>query len=1216
VFEIGNAQKENGIGKAKQQPLANNRVKPSDNSERGEDKGQCFVPEAALIFRKIVTPYLLHTMVLRISIAALLLLTMLTGFAQECGIIYVTPNGASSGAAGTRSNPASLAHAFTLVNAANNHMRLSHGVYPLGSTLNIPSDVTIEGGFIPSTWYKSNSDSTIFNRDASNYNNANKALVGISIVNQSNFRIQDIVVKVANAPLTGFSVYGIYLSGCSDYVISRCIVYTGNGAAGVNGAPGAQGQSGAAGQNGETGIDEGNCCRAGGQGASGSFPGSNAGGRGGDGGEWGGFEVQEVCVPLVNFCQWIITPGSEYTNPGYNGFPGSGSGAGAGGQRGVGVCEITYAVQTCPAQPINYGKNGTDGYEGIDGGPGLQGFGSIVGGFYIPGIGQTGDPGQTNGSGGGGGGGGGGKGCEPAALQPYFPTTGPAPYNGDTAYHTAGSGGGGGGGGEGGRFGLGGLGGLGGGGSFCVFVHANGQNGVVQDCRYFPGLGGQGGQGGSGGPGGPGGAGGLGGFLGDSGPTNSCNVGKGGNGGTGGPGGAGGRGGKGSDGFSRGLYQVQGEPVLDPNIYNPWEPTITVEYYGCTNSDVAVSTNATGNLTWIFGFGASPQNSTSSSETVQYSGLLGSRNLTLIVDGVPYFYANYILVEEPFVPPVIDATRTTLCAGESTELSTTFNGLSYEWNIPGGSVGTSTDQNPGVVSFAQPGDYIVELTVTSCCGVSRTTDTIHVLEQVEVDLGEDLRACFLSALPVLDGGGNPGASYAWTLNGSPLGSNTRFQNTIMTATYGVTVSYGSGCSGSDDVYVEIYTITPVDLGADQAICPGSPLPILNAGIADADYAWTLNGNPIGTNSITLEANLPGTYKVNVTEASGCTGSDEVEVLVSEPTVFLGADINVCANAAFPVLDANNQGATFLWLHNTAVIPGATQQTYQPTQGGVYDVVITNIYGCVATDQLEVFTFPTLNAGFNSPLNAELGVAVQFIDVTTPNPTAWVWNFGDGSPLVSAQNPTHAFQQIGERPVFMIASNSICSDTAYAIVDVMYNCANLGLTANFSVTPSVIALFGAGTATTTNASTNATQYSWDFGDGSAPNFNVNPIHAYTEVGTYEITLTAINYNCTTTTSQSVTVQENEVGLAEEALQGALQVYPNPNTGQFAVVLELNTPSAMRIELNNAMGQRVYVEQLAEQRHWRKDFDLSSFVKGIYLLRVSTDEGQLERKIVVQ
>lgn len=1139
---------------------------------------------------------------------------VLSASGQECGYIYVSPNGGSGPGAGSRSNPASFAHAMTMA-ASGGHLRIAHGTYPLDNTVDIPSGITMEGGFIVGTWFKSNIDSTRFIRSSVNYDEPNKALIGFRAIGQSSFRVQDVVLRVGNAPASGVSVYGMYLSGCSDYVISRCLVFTGNGSNGIDGDEGELGQDGATGLGGQSGIDEGNCCRTGGNGAGGSFPGSNGGGRGGDGGEWGGFVVQEVCVPIVNLCQWIITPGSEFTNPGFNGLPGEGSGAGMGGQRGVGVCEITYATQTCPAQPINYGKPGTPGFEGIDGGPGPQGFASIVGGFYTPGIGGQGDPGQTHGSGGGGGGGGGGKGCEPAALQPYFPTSGPAPYAGDTAYHTAGSGGGGGGGGEGGQFGLGGFGGHGGGGSFCVFVHNNGENGIVQDCRLTPGLGGAGGQGGAGGAGGQGGSGGLGGFLGDNGPLNSCNVGKGGDGGQGGPGGNGGTGGKGSDGIRRGLYQVEGQPVLDPNIYNPWEPKITVEYFGCTNSDVAVSTDASGNLTWIFGFGATPQNSTQENDTVQYSGQLGSRNLTLIVDGVPYFYANYLLVGTDFDPPVINATRNTMCAGESTELSTTFDGLTYEWAIQGGSITSSTEQNPGVVSFAQPGEYVIQLTVTSCCGTSRATDTIYVLDEVEVDLGDDLRACFLAGAPILDAGGNSGATYAWTLNGNPYGGTARTQSTLITGTYGVTMSYGPGCSGSDDVFVEIYTITPVDLGPDQAICPNSPLPVLNAGVEDASYNWTINGNPIGTDFPELEVSLPGVYGVNVTESSGCSGSDQLNVLVSEPTVFLGADISVCANAAFPVLDAGNPGASFQWSLNGQEIGGATSQTFQPSQGGTFSVIMTNIYGCQATDDLVVSTFPTLNAGFNAPLNAELGQPVQFVDVTTPAPTGWAWNFGDGTPVVNLQNPNHSFQSVGERPVFLIASNNICSDTAYAIVDVLYNCATLGLTADFSLSPDPVTLSAAGTVTTNNQSSNATQYLWTFGDGTEENPNVNPIHAYTQVGTYEVTLTAINYNCTTSTSQSINVVEFGVGIDEVALDGRLLVYPNPNSGQFNVTLDLESATHVTVELTNALGQRVFAENLGTRRFWQRDFDLTSFVSGVYILRVTTGSGVMVRRVVL-
>jgi PKD repeat protein len=1143
----------------------------------------------------------------------------LNTMAQECGIIYVSTTGAISGVAGTRENPAEFQYGMSLVDPANNHLRLAHGTYELTEPLQIPSDIVIEGGFEENSWYKTNADTTIFHRDASNYEPASKSLVAISAINQTNFRLQDFALKVDDAPDNGVSIYGIYISGCSEYFVSRCIVMTGDASDGIDGTLGQQGLSGTIGLDGETGQDEGNCCRAGGLGAPGSFAGSNAGGNGGNGGIWGGFEVREVCVPIVNLCQWLVDPDSEFTNPGFDGEDGQGSGSGQGAQHGVGLCALTYANSNCQAVPVNNGSDGTDGLEGVDGGPGIQGFAAYAGGFYLPGIGEDGDPGQTNGAGGGGGGGGGAKGCEPAALQPVFPTNGPSPYSADTAYNTAGSGAGGGGGGEGGQNGTGGIGGEGGGGVFCIFTFSNGINGVIQDCRYLPGFGGIGGQGGLGGPGGFGAEGGLGGNLGDNGPNNSCNNGEGGDGGRGGDGGFGGQGGKGSNGTREGLYQLDGTLVLDPNIYNPWEPEIRVEYFGCTNSNVRIETDATGVINWIFGFGAEPQNSTEQIDTIQYSGLLGSRNLTLIVDGVPYFYANYLLIEEEFEAPVIDATSTTICVGESTGLSTTFIGDTYDWNIPGGSITTSTDQNPGTVIFATAGDYIVELVATSCCGTSKTADTIRVLEQVEVDLGDDLRACFLGDLPVLDGNGNDGATYSWMLNGFPTGLPSQFLETTITGTYSVEVSYGTGCSGIDSVEIEIYTISPVDLGADQALCPGSPLPILNAGIDEADYAWTVAGNPIGTNDIDLEASLPGAYNVTVVEQDGCTGTDEVEVLVSEPSVFLGADINICENEAYPILNALNQGATYEWFYEGVLIPGANSQALQTAQGGDYDVIITNIYGCEATDEIVIESFSELNANFSGPAAATVGALVSFQDQSSPSIppiNEWFWSFGDGTSMIIQQSPGHAFAEIGPRPVFMVVSNGLCFDTAYSEVDVQWDCPQIGLSAGFNTNTDTVVLSGFGNVELTNTSTNATQYSWNFGDGTGTDPTVDPIHVYSEVGTYTITLTAINYNCTTTTQQTIIVVEFGVGIGEILSNDQLSVYPNPNTGLFTVDLELDAASEIEVEMNNILGQEVHRSESPKQQHWRKEFDLSSYVKGVYVLSISTDKGTIQRRIIIQ
>lgn len=166
------------------------------------------------------------------------LLITVSVFGQECGIIYVSPSGASSGTTGTRANPASLSHGLTLANVTNNVLWLAAGTYTITDFLPIPNNVTIEGGF-NAAWIKSNSTPSIISRTAANpLPNPANALVGLAGLNASGFRLQDLTINVAAAPSAGISVYGIYLASCSNYNIVRCEVNTGNGGAGGAGGAG------------------------------------------------------------------------------------------------------------------------------------------------------------------------------------------------------------------------------------------------------------------------------------------------------------------------------------------------------------------------------------------------------------------------------------------------------------------------------------------------------------------------------------------------------------------------------------------------------------------------------------------------------------------------------------------------------------------------------------------------------------------------------------------------------------------------------------------------------------------------------------------------------------------------------------------------------------------------------------------------------------------
>jgi len=155
-------------------------------------------------------------------------------FSQECGYVYVATNGVNNGIAGTKINPASLAYGLTLADSSNNIVRLGAGTYNFSSAFNMISDVTLEGGFDPSTWIKSNATPSIFHRDTANILSNPSRIIAIYCSGINNFRLMDITINMDDAQGNGVSTYGIYLNGCSNYTISRCMVNAGNASDGLD----------------------------------------------------------------------------------------------------------------------------------------------------------------------------------------------------------------------------------------------------------------------------------------------------------------------------------------------------------------------------------------------------------------------------------------------------------------------------------------------------------------------------------------------------------------------------------------------------------------------------------------------------------------------------------------------------------------------------------------------------------------------------------------------------------------------------------------------------------------------------------------------------------------------------------------------------------------------------------------------------------------------
>lgn len=131
-----------------------------------------------------------------------------------------------------------------------------------------------------------------------------------------------------------------------------------------------------------------------------------------------------------------------------------------------------------------------------------------------------------------------------------------------------------------------------------------------------------------------------------------------------------------------------------------------------------------------------------------------------------------------------------------------------------------------------------------------------------------------------------------------------------------------------------------------------------------------------------------------------------------------------------------------------------------------------------------------------------GGLVNFTDLSDNYPTSWSWDFGDGSPASTQQNPIHTFAANGTYNVCLTATNAggshqVCKSVVVSgipatVADFSWVNPNGGLV-NF----------------TDLSSNNPTSWSWDFGDGSALGTAQNPSHVYSSNNTYNVCLTATN-----------------------------------------------------------------------------------------------------------
>jgi len=160
------------------------------------------------------------------------------------------------------------------------------------------------------------------------------------------------------------------------------------------------------------------------------------------------------------------------------------------------------------------------------------------------------------------------------------------------------------------------------------------------------------------------------------------------------------------------------------------------------------------------------------------------------------------------------------------------------------------------------------------------------------------------------------------------------------------------------------------------------------------------------------------------------------------------------------------------------------------------------------------------ASFASPVSGTAPLSVVFTDTSAGgNITTYSWNFGGSEGTSDSPGPTHTYETAGTYTVTLDVTNPMGTDTASTVIVVSESVA--APTADFTANVT------SGTAPLTVSFTDLssgdpTGWSWNLGEGEGTSTDQNPLHTYSDGGTYTVTLTASNEGGSTTATETITV----------------------------------------------------------------------------------------------
>ena len=461
--------------------------------------------------------------------------------------------------------------------------------------------------------------------------------------------------------------------------------------------------------------------------------------------------------------------------------------------------------------------------------------------------------------------------------------------------------------------------------------------------------------------------------------------------------------------------------------------------------------------------------------------------------------------------------------------------------------------------------------------------------------------------------------YSAAVGGTLLQIGTSYIPPTVVASTTYFVSAKSVCEGPRvPITLTVLPVPNVTLGNDTSINQGGSVS-LNAGSGFTSYLWT----PGNLTSQTISVNATGCYAVRVTNGSGCIDRDTQCVTVVVPsdvgvTSVSSPSNKLCADDSMQVMiHVTNLGSdtatgipitvkitgavttTFTDSINTPLSPGTdvllSMGMIDMSAGGVLVITAYTSY----TNDLDhtndtIVNHDTIVVQPASPTGIggiRCGPGIIVLISSSADSVYWYDSPSNGNLLFVGDN--YVIPNLTTNSTFYAQAGNYCSDQKRTPISA-------------TIHPLPIVNLGPDTSAADSLVLDAgsfVSYQWS-------NFSTTQTITVYLTGAYSVCVSDSN-GCSNCDTIDVGIF---VGIDQISGGNMMNLYPNPAHSSFTIDMKNPVNENVSFTITNTQGQLLMFEEV--KNFESKTFNVSSFSKGVYFLRIQSSSGSSVYRLVVE